>query len=145
MDIIPFLFHVMKRKSLGRAPELRFHNKLTDKIDSRLRLGSPARRGEAHWQGHIQASYGSGTEAQLRSREARGRKGFAEHSCQSVAAPIPNQVSQPTPVPESFRVLVHELQSLCLSVYFHPEFRLTYPSLLGWDGLFVLPSQSSSR
>jgi DNA-directed RNA polymerase beta subunit len=140
-----FLFHVMKRKSLGRAPEQRFHNKLTDKIDSRLRLGSPARRGEAHGQGHIQASYGSGTEAQLRSREARGRKGFAEHSCQSVAAPIPNQVSQPTTVPESFRVLVHELQSLCLSVYFHPEFRLTYPSLLGWDGLFVLPSQSSSR
>jgi DNA-directed RNA polymerase beta subunit len=140
-----FLFHVMKRKSLGRAPEQRFHNKLTDKIDSRLRLGSPARRGEAHGQGHIQASYGSGTEAELRSREVRGRKGFAERSCQSVAAPIPNQVSQPTTVPESFRVLVHELQSLCLSVYFHPEFRLTYPSLLGWDGLFVLPSQSSSR
>jgi DNA-directed RNA polymerase beta subunit len=44
-------------------------------------------------------------------------------------------------VPESFRVLVHELQSLCLSVYFNPEFRLTYPSLLGWDGLFLLPSK----
>lgn len=111
-----FLFHVMKRKSLGRAPEQRFHNKLTDKIDVR----SAAR---TEGQGHIEVSYGSGTEAK----------------------PIPNQVSQPTTVPESFRVLVHELQSLCLSVYFHPEFRLTYPSLLGWDGLFVLPSQSSSR
>lgn len=44
-------------------------------------------------------------------------------------------------LPESFRVLVHELQSLCLSVYYNPDFRLTYPSLLGWDGLFLLSSK----
>ena len=41
--------------------------------------------------------------------------------------------------PESFRVLVNELQSLCLSVYYNPDFRLSYPSLLGnevrWSGL----------
>ena len=48
---------------------------------------------------------------------------------------------QESTVPESFRVLVHELQALCLSVYFNPEFRLTYPSLLGWDGLFFIPSK----
>jgi hypothetical protein len=43
--------------------------------------------------------------------------------------------------PESFRVLVNELQSLCLSVYYNPDFRLSYPSLLGnelrWGGLRV--------
>lgn len=43
-------------------------------------------------------------------------------------------------VPESFRVLVHELQSLCLSLYYNPDFRLSYPSLLGWKGIFLLGS-----
>ena len=44
-------------------------------------------------------------------------------------------------VPESFRVLVNELQALCLSVYYNPDFRLSYPSLLGWDGVFLLASK----
>jgi DNA-directed RNA polymerase subunit beta len=34
-------------------------------------------------------------------------------------------------LPESFRVLVHELQALCLSVYYNPDFRLSYPSTAG--------------
>jgi len=34
-----------------------------------------------------------------------------------------------TCLPESFRVLVHELQGLCLSVYYNPDFRLSYPAL----------------
>jgi DNA-directed RNA polymerase beta subunit len=37
-------------------------------------------------------------------------------------------------VPESFRVLVNELQALCLSIYYNPDFRLSYPSLLGREG-----------
>jgi hypothetical protein len=37
--------------------------------------------------------------------------------------------------PESFRVLVNELQALCLSVYYNPDFRLSYPSLLGCDAI----------
>jgi len=37
--------------------------------------------------------------------------------------------------PESFRVLVNELQALCLSVYYNPDFRLSYPSLLGCETL----------
>lgn len=41
-----------------------------------------------------------------------------------------------TYVPESFRVLVNELQSLCLSVYYNPDFRLSYPSLLGRESTF---------
>jgi len=53
----------------------------------------------------------------------------------------PNNSEREATVPESFRVLVHELQALCLSVYFNPEFRLTYPSLLGWDGFFFLSSK----
>jgi len=57
-----------------------------------------------------------------------------------VQTPAPTDQQEST-VPESFRVLVHELQALCLSVYFNPEFRLTYPSLLGWDGLFFIPSK----
>jgi len=32
-------------------------------------------------------------------------------------------------LPESFRVLVHELQALCLSVYYNPDFRLSYPKI----------------
>jgi DNA-directed RNA polymerase subunit beta len=48
-------------------------------------------------------------------------------------------------LPESFRVLVHELQSLCLSLYYNPDFRLTYPSLIGWDGLFLLSSRGAPR
>jgi len=34
-----------------------------------------------------------------------------------------------TCLPESFRVLVHELQGLCLSVYYNPDFRLSYPAI----------------
>ena len=32
-------------------------------------------------------------------------------------------------LPESFRVLVHELQALCLSVYYNPDFRLSSPAM----------------
>ena len=129
-----FLFHVMKRKSLGRTTEQRFHNKLTDRIGV-----LSAARTEAFVT--VQATDGPGAASQERQTDA----GPSPRYDLPQASPLlPNQVSQPTTVPESFRVLVHELQSLCLSVYFHPEFRLTYPSLLGWDGLFVLPSKSSS-
>ena len=44
-------------------------------------------------------------------------------------------------VPESFRVLVAELKSLCLDVYYSPDFRLSYPSLLAWNGLSMYTSK----
>ena len=44
-------------------------------------------------------------------------------------------------LPESFRVLVHELQALCLSVYYNPDFRLSYPSTQSIQS--ALPTQSA--
>jgi DNA-directed RNA polymerase subunit beta len=75
----------------------------------------------------------------MQQSRSSGRATTSSHSAD--VAPL---YTIQTRVPESFRVLVHELQSLCLSVYFNPEFRLTYPSLLGWDGLFLLPSKSTT-
>ena len=70
----------------------------------------------------------------VKSDEIYARNTFLFHLMKRRKLPRPG-------LPESFRVLVHELQSLCLSVYYNPDFRLTYPSLIGWDGLFLLSSK----
>ena len=38
-------------------------------------------------------------------------------------------------LPDAFRVLISELKALCLTVYYNPVYRLTYPSLLGPEHL----------
>ena len=70
----------------------------------------------------------------VKSDEIYARNTFLFHLMKRRKLPRPG-------LPESFRVLVHELQSLCMSVYYNPDFRLTYPSLIGWDGLFLLSSK----
>ncbi len=70
----------------------------------------------------------------VKSDEIYARNTFLFHLMKRRKLPRPG-------LPESFRVLVHELQALCLSVYYNPDFRLTYPSLIGWDGLFLLSSK----
>ena len=132
-----FLFHVMKRKSLGNIDV-----GVSAGFASAKPLYAPQRRS-------LRSSGATGGGSVASPREAPSQLPMSappQALRRELRHPtLPTLVSQPTTVPESFRVLVHELQSLCLSVYFHPEFRLTYPSLLGWDGLFVLPSQSDRQ
>lgn len=64
-------------------------------------------------------------------KPSRTRTAF---SVQGSSALLANSTAGAALVPESFRVLVNELQSLCLSVYYNPDFRLSYPSLLGRTG-----------
>ena len=82
-----------------------------------------------------QTGHGSG-EKDVKDQSNGGSGGSNHHGNHGIS-----QKNTESRVPESFRVLVNELQALCLSIYYNPDFRLSYPSLLGWDGVFLRASK----
>jgi DNA-directed RNA polymerase beta subunit len=110
-----FLFNLMRRDNHGK----------TSSVLARPILGSVP--------GLDRVS--SNSSQQLRSSKDLSPRGRAGCFASLIGRPNNHSSVLLNYPPESFRVLVNELQALCLSVYYNPDFRLSYPSLLGCETL----------
>ena len=130
-----FLFQLIRRQNLPFRT--RFNPSMTSKSGSEsLVMTKPMR--EAKWKAlsELKMSFDRGillnpalgSPTQGQNKDTSSPVQFSVSASLQASLNIQRKSSYDN-YPESFRVLVAELQSLCLNLYSNPDFRLSYPSL----------------